>query len=114
MLGRGWGKPQLRLWSRIDPRNNRKYAPDQQKDASCSDRQQSLSRSENESRCVRVGKQSYAQGLALERGHTVRLELPQELSRVHHTFNVSILKKCYADEPLVMSRLEEFLLTEKL
>nr|GEW43750.1 putative reverse transcriptase domain-containing protein [Tanacetum cinerariifolium] len=32
-----------------------------------------------------------------------RLELPQELSRVHHTFNVSNLKKCYADEPLVMS-----------
>nr|GEY73970.1 putative reverse transcriptase domain-containing protein [Tanacetum cinerariifolium] len=31
------------------------------------------------------------------------LELPQELSRVHHTFHVSNLKKCYADEPLVMS-----------
>ncbi|GJX53850.1 putative reverse transcriptase domain-containing protein [Tanacetum coccineum] len=31
-----------------------------------------------------------------------RLELPQELSRVHHTFHISILKKCYADEPLVM------------
>nr|GEY94897.1 reverse transcriptase domain-containing protein [Tanacetum cinerariifolium] len=31
-----------------------------------------------------------------------RLELPQELSRVHHTFHVSHLKKCYADEPLVM------------
>ncbi|GJR43898.1 putative reverse transcriptase domain-containing protein [Tanacetum coccineum] len=31
-----------------------------------------------------------------------RLELPQELSRVHHTFHVSNLKKCYADEPLVM------------
>ncbi|GJW94155.1 putative reverse transcriptase domain-containing protein [Tanacetum coccineum] len=30
-----------------------------------------------------------------------RLELPQELSRVHHTFHVSNLKKCYA-EPLVM------------
>ncbi|GJU56221.1 putative reverse transcriptase domain-containing protein, partial [Tanacetum coccineum] len=28
-----------------------------------------------------------------------RLELPQELSRVHHTFHVSNLKKCYADEP---------------
>ncbi|GJY35200.1 putative reverse transcriptase domain-containing protein [Tanacetum coccineum] len=27
---------------------------------------------------------------------------PQELSRVHHTFHVSNLKKCYADEPLVM------------
>nr|GEV19165.1 reverse transcriptase domain-containing protein [Tanacetum cinerariifolium] len=32
-----------------------------------------------------------------------RLELPQELSRVHHTFNVSNLKKCYANEPLVIS-----------
>nr|GEY77406.1 putative reverse transcriptase domain-containing protein [Tanacetum cinerariifolium] len=31
-----------------------------------------------------------------------RLELPQELSRVHHNFYVSNLKKCYADEPLVM------------
>ncbi|GKA46727.1 hypothetical protein Tco_0739610, partial [Tanacetum coccineum] len=31
-----------------------------------------------------------------------RLELPQELSKVHHTFYVSNLKKCYADEPLAM------------
>ncbi|GJQ89385.1 hypothetical protein Tco_0000524 [Tanacetum coccineum] len=31
-----------------------------------------------------------------------RLELPQELSRVHHTFHVSNLKKRYADEPLAM------------
>nr|GEV76651.1 hypothetical protein [Tanacetum cinerariifolium] len=31
-----------------------------------------------------------------------RLELPQELSRVRHNFHVSNLKKCYADEPLVM------------
>nr|GEX76240.1 reverse transcriptase domain-containing protein [Tanacetum cinerariifolium] len=31
------------------------------------------------------------------------LELPRELSRVHHTFYVSNLKKCYADEPLAMS-----------
>nr|GEV66143.1 reverse transcriptase domain-containing protein [Tanacetum cinerariifolium] len=31
-----------------------------------------------------------------------RLELPRELSRVHHTFHVSNLKKCYADEPLAM------------
>ncbi|GJV69895.1 hypothetical protein Tco_1485404 [Tanacetum coccineum] len=31
-----------------------------------------------------------------------KLELPQELSRVHHTFHVSNLKKCYADKPLVM------------
>nr|GEZ42038.1 putative reverse transcriptase domain-containing protein [Tanacetum cinerariifolium] len=32
-----------------------------------------------------------------------KLELPQELNRVHHTFHVSNLKKCYADEPLAMS-----------
>nr|GEZ18140.1 putative reverse transcriptase domain-containing protein [Tanacetum cinerariifolium] len=31
-----------------------------------------------------------------------RLEFPQELSRVNYTFHVSNLKKCYADEPLVM------------
>ncbi|GKC66163.1 putative reverse transcriptase domain-containing protein, partial [Tanacetum coccineum] len=30
------------------------------------------------------------------------LELPQELSRVHNTFHVSSLKKCYADEPLAV------------
>ncbi|GJS06334.1 putative reverse transcriptase domain-containing protein [Tanacetum coccineum] len=39
---------------------------------------------------AKVGKVSY------------KLELPQELSRVHHTFHMSNLKKCYADEPLVM------------
>nr|GEW09430.1 putative reverse transcriptase domain-containing protein [Tanacetum cinerariifolium] len=40
--------------------------------------------------------------LAKVRKVAYRLELPQELSRVHHTFHVSNLKKCYADEPLVM------------
>nr|GEV73717.1 retrovirus-related Pol polyprotein from transposon 297 family [Tanacetum cinerariifolium] len=35
---------------------------------------------------AKVGKVSY------------KLELPQELSRVHHTFHVFNLKKCYADE----------------
>ncbi|GJV62278.1 hypothetical protein Tco_1468378 [Tanacetum coccineum] len=30
------------------------------------------------------------------------LELPQELSRVHNTFHVSNLKKCYSDDPLVI------------
>ncbi|GJW83438.1 putative reverse transcriptase domain-containing protein [Tanacetum coccineum] len=42
-----------------------------------------------------------------------RLELPQELSRVHHTIYVSNLKKCYADEPLVMS-LEGIHIDDKL
>ncbi|GJS67062.1 hypothetical protein Tco_0681626 [Tanacetum coccineum] len=30
-----------------------------------------------------------------------KLELPQELSRVHNTFHVSNLKKCYSDDPLL-------------
>nr|GEU84896.1 hypothetical protein [Tanacetum cinerariifolium] len=32
-----------------------------------------------------------------------KLELSQELSKVHNTFHVSNLKKCYADEPLAVS-----------
>nr|GEY97570.1 reverse transcriptase domain-containing protein [Tanacetum cinerariifolium] len=40
--------------------------------------------------------------LAKVRKVAYKLELPQELSRVHHTFHVSNLEKCYADEPLVM------------
>ncbi|GJU27176.1 putative reverse transcriptase domain-containing protein [Tanacetum coccineum] len=42
-----------------------------------------------------------------------RLELPQELSKVHHTFHVSNLKKCYADEPLAM-RLKGIHVDDKL
>ncbi|GJU29713.1 hypothetical protein Tco_1173302 [Tanacetum coccineum] len=96
----GWGSPND--WSRIDPRNNIKYRPDQAKDASCSGSTKELRQSEVKADGVRGWGQSYAQGLTLERGRTIRLELPQELSRVHHTFHVSNLKKCYADEPLVM------------
>nr|GFC09533.1 putative reverse transcriptase domain-containing protein [Tanacetum cinerariifolium] len=31
-----------------------------------------------------------------------KFELPQELNRVHNTFHVSNLKKCYSDDPLVV------------
>ncbi|GKG14273.1 hypothetical protein Tco_0353873, partial [Tanacetum coccineum] len=31
-----------------------------------------------------------------------KLELPEELSRVHNTFHVSNLKKCHAEEPLAV------------
>nr|GEZ83042.1 putative reverse transcriptase domain-containing protein [Tanacetum cinerariifolium] len=31
-----------------------------------------------------------------------KLDLPQELSKVHNTFHVSNLKKCHADEPLAV------------
>ncbi|GJV16673.1 putative reverse transcriptase domain-containing protein [Tanacetum coccineum] len=42
-----------------------------------------------------------------------RLELPQELSRVHSTFHVSNLKKCLSDEPLAIP-LDEILIDDKL
>ncbi|GJT13399.1 putative reverse transcriptase domain-containing protein [Tanacetum coccineum] len=41
------------------------------------------------------------------------LELPQELSRVRHTFHVSNLKKCLSDEPLEIP-LEEIHIDDKL
>ncbi|GJS26309.1 putative reverse transcriptase domain-containing protein [Tanacetum coccineum] len=44
---------------------------------------------------------------------TYKLELPREFSRVHRTFHVSNMKKCYADEPLVMP-LEGIYVDDKL
>nr|GEV23143.1 putative reverse transcriptase domain-containing protein [Tanacetum cinerariifolium] len=40
----------------------------------------------------------------LEKVRTIayKLELPQELSRIHNTFHVSNLKKCYSDDPLTV------------
>ncbi|GJX89835.1 putative reverse transcriptase domain-containing protein [Tanacetum coccineum] len=51
----------------------------------------------------------------IERVETVayKLELPQQLSRVHNTFHVSSLKKCLSDESLVIS-LEELRVDDKL
>ncbi|GJX83028.1 putative reverse transcriptase domain-containing protein [Tanacetum coccineum] len=42
-----------------------------------------------------------------------RLELPQQLSRVHSTFHVSNLNKCLSDEPLVIP-LDEIYIDDKL
>nr|GFA98637.1 putative reverse transcriptase domain-containing protein [Tanacetum cinerariifolium] len=42
-----------------------------------------------------------------------KLELPQELSRVHNIFYVSNLKKCYSDDPLVVP-LERLQVDDKL
>ncbi|GKC21736.1 putative reverse transcriptase domain-containing protein, partial [Tanacetum coccineum] len=42
-----------------------------------------------------------------------KLELPEELSRVHNTFHVSNLKKCHADEPLAVP-LDGLILDDKL
>ncbi|GJS55220.1 putative reverse transcriptase domain-containing protein [Tanacetum coccineum] len=86
--------------------NNRKDRPDQGKDASYLGSTKELCRSETKADGVRGWEQSYAQGpfrvLAKVGKVAYKLELYQELSRVHHTFHVSNLKKCYADKPLVM------------
>ncbi|GJT49259.1 putative reverse transcriptase domain-containing protein [Tanacetum coccineum] len=42
-----------------------------------------------------------------------RLELPQQLSRVHSTFHISNLKKCLSDEPLAVP-LDEIHIDDKL
>jgi hypothetical protein len=42
-----------------------------------------------------------------------KLELPEELSRVHNTFHVSNLKKCLSDETLVIP-LKEIKIDDKL
>ncbi|GKB73777.1 putative reverse transcriptase domain-containing protein [Tanacetum coccineum] len=42
-----------------------------------------------------------------------RLELPEQLSRVHSTFHISNLKKCFLDEPLAIP-LDEIQIDDKL
>nr|GFB47167.1 putative reverse transcriptase domain, ribonuclease H-like domain protein [Tanacetum cinerariifolium] len=42
-----------------------------------------------------------------------KLDLPEELGRVHNTFHVSNLKKCHADEPLAVP-LDGLYLDDKL
>nr|GFC32439.1 putative reverse transcriptase domain-containing protein [Tanacetum cinerariifolium] len=42
-----------------------------------------------------------------------RIELPQQLSRVHSTFHVSNLKKCLSDEPLAIP-MDELHIDDKL
>ncbi|GKG33916.1 hypothetical protein Tco_0434075, partial [Tanacetum coccineum] len=42
-----------------------------------------------------------------------RLEIPEQLSRVHSNFYVSNLKKCFSDEPLALP-LDEIQIDDKL
>nr|GEW71487.1 reverse transcriptase domain-containing protein [Tanacetum cinerariifolium] len=66
------------------------------------DRQKSYADLKRKSMEFKVGDRVILKVLTKVGKVAYRLELPQELSRVHHTFHVSNLKKCYADEPLVM------------
>nr|GFB67265.1 putative reverse transcriptase domain-containing protein [Tanacetum cinerariifolium] len=81
VLGRGWRAITYR--SRNDLGDDRKDHPDQAKDT-----------------LLRIDKRATLIGSGSR--WNLKLELPPELSRVHHTFHVSNLKKCYTDEPLAM------------
>ncbi|GKA13568.1 putative reverse transcriptase domain-containing protein [Tanacetum coccineum] len=69
---------------------------------SAQDRQKSYADRKRKPMEFEVGDKVMLKVLAKVGKVVYKLELPQELSRVHHTFHVSNLKKCYADEPLVM------------
>nr|GEW44419.1 putative reverse transcriptase domain-containing protein [Tanacetum cinerariifolium] len=62
---------------------------------------------------ARDHQKSYADILAKVGTVAYRLELPEQLSRVHSTFHVSKLKKCMADEPLAIP-LDEIQVDDKL
>nr|GEU45454.1 putative reverse transcriptase domain-containing protein [Tanacetum cinerariifolium] len=130
-FGKGWVKHlswrSSTDWSGIDPRNNGLDRPDQVENSRCSGSKKSyanLKRKPMEFEVgdkvmlkvlpwkgvVRFGKWGKLNPryviifkvLAKVGDVAYRLELPQELNRVHHTFHVSNLKKCYVDEPLAM------------
>ncbi|GJT65652.1 putative reverse transcriptase domain-containing protein [Tanacetum coccineum] len=77
------------------------------------DRQKSYADLKRKPMEFKVGDRVMLKVLAKVGKVAYRLELPQELSRVHHTLHVSNLKKCYADEPLAMP-LEGIYVDDKL
>nr|GFA08548.1 reverse transcriptase domain-containing protein [Tanacetum cinerariifolium]GFA09604.1 reverse transcriptase domain-containing protein [Tanacetum cinerariifolium] len=66
------------------------------------DRQKSYADRKRKPMKSEVGDRVMLKVLARVGDVAYKLELPQELCRVHHTFHVSNLKKCYTDEPLAM------------
>ncbi|GKA24739.1 putative reverse transcriptase domain-containing protein [Tanacetum coccineum] len=73
-----------------DPRNcARNYKEN------CSDQAENACRSDSQEGVMQIERKGLVP-LAY------KLELPEELSRVHDTFHVSNMKKCYADEPLAV------------
>nr|GEY43607.1 hypothetical protein [Tanacetum cinerariifolium] len=98
VLGRGWRGTTYR--SRNDSGDDRKIILIRQRIQATQDRQKTYADRKRKPMEFEVGDRVI---LKLRLGMLpTGLELPRELSRVHHTFHVSNLKKCYADEPLAM------------
>nr|GEZ42649.1 hypothetical protein [Tanacetum cinerariifolium] len=66
------------------------------------DRQKSYADRKQKPMEFEVGDRVMLKVLAKVGDVAYKLELPQELNRFHHTFHVSNMKKCYANEPLAM------------
>nr|GEY35560.1 putative reverse transcriptase domain-containing protein [Tanacetum cinerariifolium] len=77
------------------------------------DRQKSYANVRHKPLEFRVGYKVMLKVLAKVGIVAYRLELPQQLSRVHNTFHVSNLKKCLSDEPLAIP-LDELRINDKL
>nr|GFA83391.1 putative reverse transcriptase domain-containing protein [Tanacetum cinerariifolium] len=77
------------------------------------DRQKSYADLKRKPRDFQVGDKVMLKVLSKVGDVSYRLELPQQLSRVHNTFHVSNLKKCLSDESLVIP-LEELHVDDKL
>nr|GFC26933.1 putative reverse transcriptase domain-containing protein [Tanacetum cinerariifolium] len=77
------------------------------------DRQKSYADLKRKSMDFQVGDKVMLKVLSKVGDVAYRLELPQQLSRVHNTFHVSNLKKCLSDESLVIP-LEELHVDDKL
>ncbi|GJX54480.1 putative reverse transcriptase domain-containing protein [Tanacetum coccineum] len=87
------------IWAQSKPETTEKIVLIKQRMQAAQDRQKSYADRKRKPMEFEVGDRVM---LNLHWERSLQTELPQELSRVHHTFHVSNLKKCYSDEPLVM------------
>ncbi|GKA17194.1 putative reverse transcriptase domain-containing protein [Tanacetum coccineum] len=100
-------------WSRIDPRNKQeKIILIKQRIQAAQDRQKSYADLKRKPMEFKVRDRVMLK-VSPWKGVVRFAELYQKLSKVHHTFHVSNLKKCYAAEPLAMS-LEGIYVDDKL
>nr|GEZ00743.1 putative reverse transcriptase domain-containing protein [Tanacetum cinerariifolium] len=74
-----------------------------QKSQAARDRQKSYADLKRKPMEFQVGDRVMLKVLEKVGSVAYKLELTQDPSRVHNTFHVSNLKKCYADEPLIVS-----------